>query len=821
MTRIVHALLLCVLILRASSAVAQDAATTTAPAAEVTNPALAERLAAAAQETARNRDAGQPAWRASAALLRAANRLAPTEPRFARLLAEAVARLGEDQATIDALTAYRQLAPDDQSAQTEQIDLFLRVMETADAKVSYLRGVSGSDQVVAPVRAHAAFRLAEVLAERSQMTESDAALAQALKLDPLNLDALSMQYARLPADAPTEKRVAALLALIRANPAQPQIAAVLARELSTVGLNKSAFQWYATAFGIYQNTGTPPSPQEAVDYAAQAYIAGEPKVAENLLGQLVGVIPENVEAWLLRQIVARSSGDKEAADRARKQAAIALTNVLADIRKAAGEEGATTQPVDPPADAQWPDPAAVLERVKAANKPELVQAFAEAALSTAWFKTYFEEKPDEAQPWINVLRGLLVDESQTIARLEGWAFLIGNKPDEAKVKLSAAAETDPLAALGMIRLAGNEGDAKAAADAQGQELLAKNGYGLTGATIAEALSFRGIKPQSPPAVEPVTTELAKFPGAFMRILDAPGAFYSLRVEPVKISHAFGDPILLKLTVQNIGEHDLTVGPDGIIRSDLWIDGQLRGIANQPFPGVAFDRLAGPVVLPAKKAITQVVRVSQGALADYLATNPTASIQLNFTAMTNPTGLGGQVQPGPAGQRVPSSRLVERRGTPNNAAAIEQRATDALNNAPAPEKVRQLELVTTFAQLLQRQARADDNTANALAALLDVIRRGSADADPNVRAWALYCGALLGTDEDRAAAVDALSGNPAWQTRLLAVLLSQTTGQARPAVARLAESDADALVKQYAAAVAAMPATTQPTTNSATQPATAP
>ncbi|MDQ3440174.1 MAG: hypothetical protein M3478_07465, partial [Planctomycetota bacterium] len=714
-----------------------------AAAPEVTNPALAERFAAAAQDSLRSRNAGEPSFRATMALLRAATRLAPTEPRFWRLLAEAVARLGDDKATIDALTAYRTLVPTDHGAQIEQVDLFLRVMETADAKLNYLRTISASDEVAPTVRAHAGFRLSEVLADRAQMTESDEALALALKLDPLNLDALGVSYARLPADAPPERRVAALLALLRSNPAQAQIASVLARELSRVGLTKPAAQWYDTAFRIYMRTGVVPSPPEFLEYAATLYITSDPKGAEHLMSQLVIVNSNYMEAWYLRLIAARALGDKEATERVRKQTAAALTNVLAEIRKAAGEEAATTQPLDPaPADALWPDAAAMLERVKGSDKPELLEAFADAALSAAWYLTYFEEKPDQAQPWINVLRGLLVEGSQTVARLEGWAFLLSNKPDEARVKLSAAAETDPLAALGLIRLAGTDAQAKAAADADAQRLLAEYGYGLTGATLADALAFRGIKPRPSEASKPVTDELAKFPATFTRILDAPGAFYSLRVEPVRISHQFGEAMLVRVTIQNNSEFDLTVGPDGIIRSDLWIDAQLRGIANQAFPGVAFDRLSGPVVLPAKKAMSQVILASQGPLAGFLAANPTPSFQMSFTVMTNPSSARGAVEPGPAGQRVTGGRLVERRGTPNNAAMLEQRALDAMSNDPPAERVRVVELVATFAALLGRQEPTDAVKA-AAGALRDVLRRGTADADPTVRAWAMYCNAMAG------------------------------------------------------------------------------
>ena len=858
-SRVVHALLLlllllCLALIPASRAVAQDEpapapapesaptqdapapdATATDPATmpatepapapepapavpEITNPALAERVAAAAQDTLRNRPNEPASGRATAAMLRAATRLAPTEPRFFRLLSEAVARLGDDQGTINALTAYRGLVPTDHGAQIEQVDLFLRVMETADAKLNYLRMISGSEDVAPTVRAHAAFRLSEVLADRAEMTASDEALAEALRLDPLNLDALGVTYARLPADAPPERRVAALLALLRSNPAQAQIASVLARELGKVGLTKPAAQWYDTAFRIYMRTGTPPAQSEFVDYAAALLLTGDAKGAEHLMSQVVSVSPENLEAWYLRLLAARALGDKEAVERVRQQTAAALTNVLAQIRKEAGEEAATTQPLDPaPADPKWPDANAMLERVKGANKPELLEAFADAALSAAWFLTYFEEKPDQAQPWVNVLRGLLVEGSQTVARLEGWAFLLQNKPDEARVKLSAAAETDPLAALGLIRLAGP--DAKASADAEAQRLLAQHGYGLTGATLADALAFRGIKPKVPESAKPVSDELAKFPPTFTRILEAPGAFYALRVEPVKISHQFGEPMLIRVTITNNSEFDLTVGPDGIIRSDLWIDAQLRGIANQPFPGVAFDRLAGPVVLPAKKAMSQVILASQGPLAGFLMGNPTPSFQMSFTVTTNPSSVGGRVDPGPAGQRVTSGRLVERRGTPNNAALLAQRVQDAMDNQPAPERVRLIELIATFTMLLGAQEQ-NEGTKAALDTLRDLMRRGAADPDPTVRAWAMYCSAMTVSDEDRAAAIETMSNDPDWPVRMAAVLASHTRGGGRETVARLAESDPDEVIKQYAAAVVALPAaTTQPATQPATQATT--
>ena len=46
------------------------------------------------------------------------------------------------------------------------------------------------------------------------------------------------------------------------------------------------------------------------------------------------------------------------------------------------------------------------------------------------------EDPRSADPLLEGLRALLPPNNVTVPRLEGWAFLISKKPDEARVKLS-------------------------------------------------------------------------------------------------------------------------------------------------------------------------------------------------------------------------------------------------------------------------------------------------------------------------------------------------------------------------------------------------
>ncbi|MGB7160093.1 MAG: hypothetical protein WBD40_18645, partial [Tepidisphaeraceae bacterium] len=140
----------------------------------------------------------------------------------------------------------------------------------------------------------------------------------------------------------------------------------------------------------------------------------------------------------------------------------------------------------------------------------------------------------------------------------------------------------------------------------------------------------------------------------------------------------------------------------------------------------------------------------------------------------------------------------------------------------PDKVAALELVATFVRMIESkpaESQTPEETKNASAALRDLIRRGTADADDGVRAWAMYLNATMLPPAERAAAIDVMLADPSWIGRLLGVLASQQTADGREAVAKLAEAEADDVVKQYAAAVAAMPATTQPaTTQSTTAPA---
>jgi hypothetical protein len=805
-----------------TAATTQAAAVAPAPrTVDQPNAALAERFAQMAQNTLRMQVLVDSTWRMAADLLEAAARLQPDEPRFARMLVEARLRGGDIPGAIDALATYRRLVPSDQHAQVEQIDLYLTRMETADAKLAYLESlIAAEDAIAAEVRSHAAVRAAQTRLERSQPGQAQLMLDQALELNPLNTDALRLRLTTAQ-EQTREQRVSSFLAWLRASPGDPAVAAALADELADAGHHRAALDWFGQAMSMYRRTNMQPGPQFAINYIAAMHLAGARNDAETGLAQVLGSDPTNIEAWLLRLAIARGSGDAAQLETAQREAAVALTNRLALLRQAAGDKQATTQPISAPGPIKLPDPGPILQQLSGTGRNELLEEFGHTASAIAWLKIYFEQKPVEAVPWVGVLRSMYGEENPLVTRLEGWSFLMAERPDEARVKLSAIADRDPVAALGMIRLA--DPAEKARTDAAARALLGEYPSGSTGVLLAEALRERGIQPDPVPDAAAVTEALEKFPKDFMEILGRPEMFYNVRLDPVQVGHGFGEPILVRVSLHNIGRDAITIGSQGAIERHLWLDAQLRGIAQNSFVGVAQDRLGGPLVLRPGESISQVVRLDQGDLNQFLSFNPSPMLQLSAAVTTNPTMSAAGPAPGLAGMRASLTRLIQRTGSPLNPEG-RQRLEQALSDGSAGEKVRALELLATFAQILSR-GEANEEMKAVAAQFGDLIRRAVNDPQPGVRAWAGYLSAAISSAQDRAAFVQQLAGGD-WMQRLLAVRLVAEGAAGKDVAAKLAKNSDDPLVQSYAAATldllavaATQPAATQP--GPATAPTTKP
>jgi hypothetical protein len=469
---------------------------------------------------------------------------------------------------------------------------------------------------------------------------------------------------------------------------------------------------------------------------------------------------------------------------------------------------ATTRPVDDPAEVTLPDPSAELQKI--ANKPELVAEFAPVGAAIAWVKVYFDDKPGVAAQWIKALTAVAGENNPMLARLQGWAFLAAGNNDAARSKLQAVADSDPLATLGLIRL---EGD-NAKSNDQAKKLLSENPWGMTGAVLTQAFASRGIKPTPGPDAPGVLKALDAFPKNWLRILDQPQQYYSLRLEPVHVGVNVGEPVLVRVIVTNVGDQPLTVGPDGVIHRDLWLDAQLRGAQQATFSAEAYGQLAGAMVLKPKDSASQDVRLDQRGLANILEQYPTSTFQMTAMVMTNPTTMGGQVAQGPAGNRAMLSTLMARNGSPVGQPAVQKRLADALDSGSPDEKVRATETLVKFAQMLSGEG-ANDQARQMAAQSAEAVRHTINDDDPTVHAWASYLFTALTGDKTRAAA---MLNDPSWLMRALGTVVVDFAGADRALLKPLAQNDPDPVVRKLAASAMVAPKRTAATQPATSQPA---
>jgi hypothetical protein len=690
--------------------------------------ALAEEFSNAGVKSVDNPKIDPAMVRQSVALLRAACNECDFEPRFPRLLKEAYLQLKDPDGAIWAIQRYRAIQlpeiQNDQFAQVELIDLYTGQKETLGDKEQYLQQLLGVAAIPAPVRSHIAWARSNLLKQKFDTEGAEKMLTLALQLNPLNPEALQSQYVAAQASGDPRKRAAALVALLKSNPAQPLVMGTLADELASVGQPDLAVTWYKRSFQFSQDLGLGLDPGRYLNYAAALYAMDQTKSADQAAATLLSGQPANIGAATVRLLSARQAikplpgggapADPDVVQNARTIALAALSAQMGElhaqlngVRGPAATQAATTQPLDLVGDIGTDAPKVRdLKNQPAATSKDTAfcTGYSEALADLIFYYTYFDPQPVNANKLLDSLRLLRPADDVELARLEGFAFLADGKRDEAKVKFSAVADHDPLSKMGLLLMDPPGPDTSAAA----AKLVTDHPAGLLGAILLDGLRDKGGKPATTPDATAVAQEAAGFPLKLLDLLDRAHTpeFYNLVAEPLHASSGFDEPQLVRVSIKNVGDYDLSVGTDAAIRSDLWFDVATQGGSNPTFPGVAYDHIAGPLVLPAHhlemRGTDQVVRVDSGPLNKFLVGNPTIAVSMLFSVFTNPIGQQAGVAPGPGGYRKQFSTPMERRSSPLSTAKEVQDLIDPVMNGRPDQKIHTIELLTDYVQLFRRQ-----------------------------------------------------------------------------------------------------------------------
>jgi tetratricopeptide (TPR) repeat protein len=774
----------------------------------------------------------------TAAMMRAAMKSDPRDPRYPRLLASAEQQLKDVDGELAALNAYRQLVPEDRVAETRVIELYASKMQTADEKLKYLRGLLGKTSLPVEVRAYLASLCLPLLLDRSN-DEAIAMVADGIKLYPLPA-LVQWQYQLVARHGTPVERVAGLLELLKSNPIQPLVVDAIARELAGQGMASEAAEWFNIEFNLKGRMGIQSDPQFALDVASELYQAGQTQAAQEWISKVLNVDRDNVAFWFMELTLQRSTGDRtgmvESADMTRDVLQRRWAYVNSKIPNPGGAPLATQ-----PASGHEGDPLVVLQKLRAAHDPQLNEAFAVTLEDMVWFALFYENNPKSAEPFLHALEQSLPADNVTLQRLQGWYLAETGKETEAHAALAAVADRDPFAAVAVIRL-DRAKDPQHTRDKL-RQLLTQYPMGLAAAVIREALiSEEAPRPTTNPATAPavagapaapatapaaapgsnsatadaIRAELQKFPSSWLSLIDQPRLFYTVAAESMQTIVHFGDPLMARVTLTNTSNQDLVIGFGGPISPALWVDAKVSGIAQQEFQAVALDQVTGPIVLRGHGSTSQIIRVDQGPLGELIRQRANGSMIVSGNIMTNPTPFGQGIGPGAGGEYMTFLRSFVREPSELQTAAAQRDLHDDFTNGAANDRIRDLDLMGSFVAGMDKET--DQTIRDSSDLYIHYITKARSDPTPEVAALAGYLAATLPGVPGRADTIDEMLRSAAWQTRLLglAAARQQPVDVQQRLCGPVAEADADPIVRSMAIGV--MDALKAP---ASTQPATAP
>jgi tetratricopeptide (TPR) repeat protein len=811
--RFILAIVALILSLAGGRALADDAVDT------VTDPdgsiALAEHFATFAHQTFHQDKIPTKALQLDAALYRAAMKLDPTESRFPRALADIMLEMNDVPGATDALKKYMALDPADQTAQTQFVDLCLASdqMQSLDQRLTYLRFLLEKQQIPDPVKSEIAYRAAQLLMDRGQNDEALKLLDSARVLNPMNLKALRTRYIMTQADALPVDRVQQLLGILQANPTDPVVASRLAEQLAQLGLVGPSITWYGVADQLYNVTKVRADPAFVLGASSELLIGKRAEDAARLAARYTVALPEDADGWFVILSVLKfqlslyqDQAMRDVQAQTIQKASVAIANRILVIRKMTGDASATTRPIDSTTDTVLPDLSDDADRFKATEYRDLLGVYQSSLASLAWLDLYYRHDAAAATPLIDDLARLTLPNDPTLLRLLAWKQYVAGDPKGALPKLHALGRQDPLAALGAILIELSDPATQPRAVPKAQKLLNDHASGVIAAVLWSAFTDYHLSVEPSEDSGSVATLAADVPQSFLQLVSQPHGFYTMEVTPVKSAFRFGEPILVRVTMQNISPVDMAIGDDCAVRPELWFDAHLRGVMNQGLAGVAVGRLDQRLVLAPGSSVSTIVRVDQDALHQLFTSDPRVDLAINLLLVTNPTvpekqnaqSQAAGAEPGICGYAQPSTDLISREPTPIETPQQRLALYQGLTSDDGGEKIRTMDVIAAYLKMLQ--GNNDPNAQAIVAELLGKLHRVDNAGKDNVLSFQKYLLASGAAAPDQADAVNDMANDPHWQTQLLALQLANQLGDKGIPIADQLTGSKDPIVRDYAAAV---------------------
>jgi hypothetical protein len=553
-----------------------------------------------------------------------------------------------------------------------------------------------------------------------------------------------------------------LVALLVANPYQPDAWLQAAHECLAAGAHDRAAEFMVTAGEQMQLNGIPPAADYYLDLAMEQAISGQRATAYPLAAGLAQLPDAPLGALMLAELLSQdlpplpappATGTAPAFDRG------------AEIRKRLAEMAK--------------DPANAASLADAAGADLTVMA---------------KTGPDTAA-WIDAYANLVDPADTTLARLRGWQLFRQGTFDKAKAELEKIARTDLLAQVGLARVLIALGQTDAAQTIL-QKLWNDNPQGLLAlqVSIAVGTSHGKITLVDAPAAKSFRATIGKLTPGLSGMHRQPRDAVLISTYLKKTSVAVGDPVMLQLRMTNASDRPLPVGSDGMAKTMVGIAAMTRGAGTTPLGICSLEDVQRTYRLEPRQMMETNLRIDQGKLADLLQQNPDVQYMVDVTAVTSPRLIGtDQYSAGVGGMVVAADEFLRGRLALENAADFQKLATEL--TATTGEK--QLTRIDAAGAVYGR--RADDVRGKLGAVLQDL----ASSPDPLVKVSLLRALPALPLDSELGKALDGLAvdNDPmvrlAWAVRQSRLLMAnKETPGAKAGLEKLEASEKDPLIVEW-------------------------
>jgi len=778
---------------------------------------LADRLIDDARARGRDSTLDSKAAASQAAnLLQAANRLDPTNVETLMLLAEAAKASQQSDLTRDAYRQVLRLDAGHLVAQVGFLDTVAAASQAMEQRLATFQNAAQNERLDPQVRSEMFMRVAALRSERGENAEARAAIADALKLNDLNLPALR-ESARLAATErrPASERLTALVALLKANPYETEAWLAGGRILAAANLHDAATDFFVAALEqVRIQTGALP-PTLMFEMALEMAAADRLREAVPILDSLGAIDDAPAGVNLARAML------REGPVHAGKAPATATAPASATAPSTA--PAAETQPAD-----------LVRKQLAAMLKANPDDASTIAAV----LYTKLAHLPDLAADTADGVEAYAARkdaDSEVAARLRGWLALRQGDLAGAKARLAPLAARDVQSALGLAQVALAEKDTAGLRKIL-EELHADHPTGLTALHVNALARAGGIKLPETSLSKELTTIVKMLPQTYYAAHRQPRDLQLISIAPQKRRVDFGEPLILEIRATNGWDSPLPVGPNAPFKTQLALAGVLRGSGGQPLGAFGIDARHRVYRIERRQSFSYTVRIDQGLLADLLWSNPLRTMPLSISAIVDPQivatrdGRAFQVQPGVGGQTLIAGD-VERTGAPLRDLLGFVRDFQALERQPRATQLTKTAVALVLCASLPPDggkapnAREIANARNDL--IVALINRIKSD-DPVLVAFALRMAPVINlpSDIEEALNAQATSTDPAvlmmlaWRRQARAITLGKEA--IPPAIADLKtfagtikDPVAAAWALQLAEQLRVAPVTTAPATGPAT------